>query len=482
MPNFCAMYKCGNRAYRDKKSLFRLPAIVTREGEETFELSKERRGKWLAQISRDIKDTSLPYIRVCSDHFVSGKPAYLYDRTNPDWVPSLKLGHNKVTPDKVERDSGRYKRAQTRQTKKVESNAAQALLLLQSSDEVNNSIDECPGTASQTSLEGSTIESTTSELQRLLDENRMLKAELSKSMYDQQFFEGEDERVKYYTGLVSFSVLLVLFKYLEAFIPTGITLTKFQHLILVLMKLRLRLSVIDIGHRFGVTKTTVSRIFLTMIDIMYIRLKPLIVWPEREHLRETMPLSFITHFGKTVTVIVDCFEIFLERPSNLGARASTWSSYKHNNTVKYMIGITPQGLISYISKGWGGRVSDKYLTEHSDFLRKLDPGDVVLADRGFNIDDSVALTGAKVIYPAFTKGKKQLSAIDVEQTRRIANVRIHVERVIGSLRQKYAILSTTIPIDYVICSNANGQKVTLDKIVVVCCALINMCPSVVSFN
>ena len=32
-------------------------------------------------------------IHVCSDHFISGSPATLFDSTNPDWVPSLKLGY-----------------------------------------------------------------------------------------------------------------------------------------------------------------------------------------------------------------------------------------------------------------------------------------------------------------------------------------------------------------------------------------------------
>ena len=58
----------------------------------------------------------------------------------------------------------------------------------------------------------------------------------------------------------------------------------------------------------------------------------------------------------------------------------TWSNCKHHNTVKFLIGVTPQGVISFISKAWGGRVSDKYLTENSGLLRKLLPGDIVFAD------------------------------------------------------------------------------------------------------
>ena len=156
------------------------------------------------------------------------------------------------------------------------------------------------------------------------------------------------------------------------------------------------------------------------------------------------------------------------------------SSYKHHNTVKYLIGITPQGTVSFISEGWGGRASDKHLTENSGLLDHLTPGDVILADRGFDIQESVGLFCSTIKIPAFTKGKKQLSGIEVEQTRRIANVRIHVERVIGNIRKKYSILGATQPIDFV--TVRNGDVTTLDKIVTICCALVNICDSVVPFE
>ena len=103
-----------------------------------------------------------------------------------------------------------------------------------------------------------------------------------------------------------------------------------------------------------------------------------VCWPEREHLLKTMPMEFWKNFRKCV-IIIDCFEVFIERPTSLMARAQTWSNYKKHNTVKFLIGITPQGSIAFISKGWGGRVSDIHLTENCGLLRNFLPGDVVLA-------------------------------------------------------------------------------------------------------
>ena len=204
------------------------------------------------------------------------------------------------------------------------------------------------------------------------------------------------------------------------------------------------------------------------------RLDLLIRWPDRDMLKKTTPRCFRKNYGTKVVVILDCFEVFMERPSNPLAKACTWSSYKHHNTAKFLIGITPQGTVSFVSRGWGGRVSDQVVTENCGVLKNILPGDIVLADRGFNIAESVAVYGGRLDIPAFTRGKNQLDAISVEETRKLANVRIHVERVIGVVRQKFQILSGTLPIESV-----SSSEPLVDKIVKVCCALTNLCDSVV---
>jgi hypothetical protein len=209
-------------------------------------------------------------------------------------------------------------------------------------------------------------------------------------------------------------------------------------------------------------------------------MKCLILWPDREEIQMSMPMEFRKYFGVKISIIIDRFEIFINRPSNLLARAETWSKYKHHNTVKYLIGITPQGAISFLSCGYGGGVSDKHLTKSCGLLNKLLQGDIVLADRGFDITESFGLCCAEVNIPAFAKGKKQLSPLELESTRKIAHSRIHVERVIGLVRNKYTILQSAIPIDYLHCQSENVP--TIDKITSVCFALTNLCDSVVRFD
>lgn len=108
-----------------------------------------------------------------------------------------------------------------------------------------------------------------------------------------------------------------------------------------------------------------------------------------------------------------------------------------------------------------------------------------MADRGFTITESVGLRHGKLVIPAFTKGKSQLHPIDVEHSRGIANVRIHVERVIGLLRRKYTVLKGTMPTDFLKCDPSGpleSQVPLVDRILRVCSALVNFCPSVVPFD
>ena len=126
--------------------------------------------------------------------------------------------------------------------------------------------------------------------------------------------------------------------------------------------------------------------------------------------------------------------------------------------------------VSFLSRGWSGKASDKEITTRSKFYDFVQNGDMVMADCGFAIEEKLATRGATLKTPAFTKNKKQIPAKDVHNSCKIFNARIHVERVIGRTKQ-FKILNSIIPIKMVD---------LLDSVMVVICALVNLNNSVVS--
>lgn len=93
----------------------------------------------------------------------------------------------------------------------------------------------------------------------------------------------------------------------------------------------------------------------------------------------------------------------LKLSTNLKSRCETFSNYKSHKTAKYLVGISPDGQIMFISKAFGGRASDKFIVEKSGFLQYLLPGDEIMADRGFTIDDLLFHLKVKLNILAFAK-------------------------------------------------------------------------------
>ncbi|XP_049524149.1 uncharacterized protein LOC119453503 [Dermacentor silvarum] len=294
-------------------------------------------------------------------------------------------------------------------------------------------ITEEVGVAAQTELTSVGLQALETQCLALNEALYTARSENEQLQLSKAAFQGCEAKVIFYTGMPNFTQLNSLFEVLESHVSHNVnnSLSKFQEFILFLMKLKLNLHNVDLGFRFGVSEATVCRIFDKWLHCAYCRLKTQIVWPDRTALRRTMPQAFYDAFGDDVSVIIDCFELKIERPSSFLPRSETWSQYKGSNTAKFLIGIAPTGVVTFISEGWGGRTTDRHITEHCGLLDYLLPGDVVLADRGFNISESVGFYCARLHIPAFTRGKKQLSAEEVESTRKLANVRIHVERVLA---------------------------------------------------
>ncbi|KAL6478140.1 hypothetical protein MHYP_G00139750 [Metynnis hypsauchen] len=192
-----------------------------------------------------------------------------------------------------------------------------------------------------------------------------------------------------------------------------------DQLLMTLMKLRLNLLQDDIAERFRVSQPIVSKVTSCWLDLLEEKVRCYIPWLPRETIQATMPQCFREHYPNTACVI-DYSETPLQKPHNLDSRGESYSHYYGQNTIKYLVAIAPCGLVMLISPAYGGRCSDKFIAASSGFLEYLRPGDEVMTDRGFVIQDLLYERKVKLMLPAFTKRGMQLSEEGITNTRRIA--------------------------------------------------------------
>lgn len=157
-----------------------------------------------------------------------------------------------------------------------------------------------------------------------------------------------------------------------------------------------------------------------------------------------MSPEFEKHY-LTTRVIVDCTEIFIEHPSASTCQRETFSSLEHRNTAKDLLRITPSGQITIISSLYAGRCSDKKIVRHCGLLDLLDEGDSLMADRGFNIEEDLKQKGCSLAMPPFLNGQDQFTQDQLQLTRTLASVRVHVERAVRKVKE-FDIFSDVVPI------------------------------------
>jgi len=261
-------------------------------------------------------------------------------------------------------------------------------------------------------------------------------------------------------------------------------LPKEDQVMLTIIKLKHNMVFELLAYIYGIGVTTSIEYFWYWLDVMYQKLRGLIKMQDRDYIFQNIPAVFKSKFPR-LTSIIDCFEVFVESPRSLLARAKLYSQYKKHCTIKVLISCTPLGAVNFVSQCFGGRTSDVQIVKDSGFhLGKYHmPGDQILADRGFTlVDEFGAGSSSELLIPSFTRGKKQLSAKEVETSRKISSVRIHIERVIGLIRNRYTILKGILPLRTLKSMKEEAAFSTLancDRIVVVCAALVNLSDSIV---
>ena len=233
----------------------------------------------------------------------------------------------------------------------------------------------------------------------------------------------------------------------------------------MLVRLRLGLLEQDLAYHFGVSQSTVSRIINTWINFIYLQLKQIPLWIPRDLTQLNMPRCFKDKYPFT-RVIIDATEVFVEQPALPELQQLTFSTYKNTNTYKGLIGISPSGAVVFVSDLYPGCISDKELTRKCGILDLLESGDTLMADRGFDIEGDLILRGVRLNIPPFLKGKQQLSQSELVETRRIASLRIHVERAMERLKN-FHIFDKPLPPSF---------RDTANQTFYICAVLTNFYP------
>ena len=158
--------------------------------------------------------------------------------------------------------------------------------------------------------------------------------------------------------------------------------------------------------RFDIPKSTVSKYLVTWTNLLYFSLGKIVIWPSKVQVLDTMNETFNTTYPSTLCII-DCTEIFCQRPSSLSFQSAMYSNYKHHVTYKGLLGIAPFGAITFIRELYERSISDKEIVKRSSILNKnlWDDNDSIMADRGFTIQNVLAPLNVELSISSFLGGR-----------------------------------------------------------------------------
>ena len=306
MVHFCVVPGCTNSSSKmPHLSFHRLPLK-----------DKTLLKVWIHKIGRK----NLPLnsnSRVCSNHFVNSAHRLL----RKDEYPSKNLPKlaTQITPV----------RRRPSPKRRLEVSFATSLGL---SDDVDIPSPPVRDATTTTELTGDHVEGLNLKVTQLNQNVASLQKNVLSLKFSLENIGHDDKIIAFYTGFPSFESLKACFDFLGPSVHNLIywnakctppdskgrgrnrTLPPLEEFFMVLVRLRLGLFEQDLAHHFNLSCSTISRIFATWINFLYMKLKDIPLWPPRGIIRSTMSKQFAELYPFT-RVILDATEIFIEKPS-----------------------------------------------------------------------------------------------------------------------------------------------------------------------
>lgn len=279
-----------------------------------------------------------------------------------------------------------------------------------------------------------------------------------------------ESALKSFTGLQSFDVLnCIVYNVEKVYKDTRshkLSIKDRVILVFTMMKCNLTFAILSI--LFGISPVVCRTYFCDMVVVISRILRSVIKMPKKEEVLANMPICFSAF--KDTEIVVDCTEVFIQRPKCLCCRIKFYSHYKSGETVKFMTGVSPGGLITFVSNAYGGRASAKAIFDQSGLISRLSEGSAIMADKGFLIDNICAEKKIKLYRPPFLRNKKQLTAEEAIFNTNIAAARIHIERC-----------NQRIKIFKILCAKFPFSLIHLiEDVFVIACAITNLSSPILS--
>ena len=198
------------------------------------------------------------------------------------------------------------------------------------------------------------------------------------------------------------------------------------------MKLRQNYTNLHLAQLFNCSVGTISNIVTTFIHVLHsLPFNDIMTSiPSRQKNSLCAPSSFAEF--NSCRIVIDRTDVEIARPKLMNLKNVTYSSYRGMNSFIVIVGVAPNAVITYVSQLFPGAISDKEIVQKSGLLNHLSTGDLILADKGFLIQDIVP-RGVSVNIPPFLENGK-LTESEVKATKNIAKCRIHVERANARLK------------------------------------------------
>ncbi|PFX17862.1 THAP domain-containing protein 11 [Stylophora pistillata] len=421
----CFVPDCNHQSESHNCSFYRFPK------------DPAQRRKWISLIRRADREPGKG-ARVCSCHFRGSK------EEGPEvfsWNKD-KLFESRNAPKR------KKQRTEVPETTTIEQ-------ILSESSTKSNQNEPCELSCEEMQMKCTTLQTENillqAELGTLKTQVSELKEKESYLKRNYSSFNMDSKVINMETGLPNKEMFHIVVEYAERYrndivYVCGWKVDKISfedQILITLMKIRHNYHNLHLAELFSCSTATIANIVTTFIHVLHQILyedQMEIAVPSRQKNKTSLPGSF-SLFGDC-RMVIDCTDIEVATPKLMSDQKLTYSTYRGMNSFKTIVGVAPNAVITYVSKLFPGSVSDKVTVQKSGILKHFVAGDIILADKGFLINDIVP-NGVYVNIPPFLNNGK-FTESEVKLTKSIAKCRIHVERANARLKN-YKILNFVPP-------------------------------------